>query len=221
MKKFTLILSMVFAIISMNAQTFYEDFNNGIPSTFQVINVDGNTPATGVSTFTDAWNSKVREGSDKMIGSTSWYTPAGTANDWIITPKLTPVAGDFLVWEAKAQDPSYKDGYVVKISTTDSAMSSFTTTLITVPQENSTWTGHSIDMSSYVGQDVYIAFINNSTDMFILYMDNIGLFSDQYKVKPNSLTLPPVVMVNTAVNIKGNVSNLGIVDVTSYEVSFN
>ena len=54
-------LSLLFlASFSSFSQTiiFSEDFQNGIPSTFTIIDNDGNTPASAVAEFTSAWISK-------------------------------------------------------------------------------------------------------------------------------------------------------------------
>jgi len=221
MKKITLLFVMAFAFITMNAQTYSEDFNNGIPATYRVIDNDGLPPHYS-STFTDAWVSYERSTGDSMVISTSYYTPAGQSDDWLITPKITPVSGDYLVWEAMAWASSYPDGYDVKLSTTDSAITSFTTTLLSVPAEATSWTGHTIDMTPYVGQSVYIAFVNNSNDMYVLSLDNIMVMSNQFAAKATSVTVPSEIGLNLApFSISGSMVNQGLASLTSYDVSYS
>ena len=78
--------------------------------------------------------------------------------------------------DALSPDVSYRDGYVVKISTTGTLTTDFSTTLLTVPAEEATaWSTRGINLNSYAGQVVRIAFINNSNDMFLLLLDNINV----------------------------------------------
>lgn len=81
---------------------------------------------------------------------------------WLITPKLsvTSDATTFAFWIAT--DAWYGDGdnIDILISTTDNQTSSFsTTTLLSLNQDSvtTTWVQHSVDLSSYIGQDIYIA----------------------------------------------------------------
>lgn len=222
MKKLILLLFVTTLIsFSSSAQTYYEDFNNGIPATYRLIDNDGLTPSD--VDFTDAWISMERKGADKMAVSTSYYYPtAGTSDDWMILPKITIGTGDYLLWEAKAPDPLYPDGYLVKISTTDSAMTSFTTTLLTVTAEQDSWTGHSVDLSTYAGQSVYIAFINNSYDKYLLDIDNILITSEQYAAKATSVDMDPMIALTSApFAIKGRVVNQGVASLTTYELNYS
>lgn len=173
---------------------FSEDFSSGsIPSTFTLYNQDGLTPASNVSYVTDAWvaNPNLQDSTDYTALSTSWYSPAGAADDWMVTPKITIPSGAFLSWNAIAYDPSYPDGYEVLISTTDSAIASFTTTLFSVSAENSAWTPRNVSLSAYAGQDVFIAFRNNSNDMFLLAIDDILVYQpDPYEIGVTAITEP-------------------------------
>jgi hypothetical protein len=54
------------------------------------------------------------------LGSNSWFSPAGTADDWLITPSifLSDTTGKFTWKSAVAQTPRYGDGYQIRISST-------------------------------------------------------------------------------------------------------
>ena len=99
-------IALALAAPAAVAQTIYhEAFNVGIaepagchigefpggagtypfPAGWQLFNVDNRTPATQVAYVNDAW--EVREDfsfnvSNCAACSTSWYSPAGQANDW-------------------------------------------------------------------------------------------------------------------------------------------
>jgi len=168
------------------SQIFLENFDGngqGIAA-WTVLNVDGLTPATSVNFITNGWNRIDRDGANGSFGgpagnyaamSTSWYTPAGTSNDWLISPTI-PVSGasPTLYWDAKAQDADYPDGYKVMLApNAGNTVADFTVELYSTTGENSNWTSRAASLTPYIGQNVRFAFVNNSTDKFMLMVDNI------------------------------------------------
>jgi hypothetical protein len=180
MKKQLLALAILGAGIA-NAQVFTQNFSTptppALPAGWMQNNVDGFTVNSNLSAYqfgSNAWVTRDIGGSyGKVAVSTSWYTAANTSNDWLITPQFNVPAGSYLDWEAVAADPQYPDGYRVLLSTTGTLVTDFTTTLITVTAENPSWTEHAISLNTYSNQNVYIAFQNNSNDMYLLFVDNI------------------------------------------------
>src|SRR5690606_9729595 len=106
-------------------------------------------------------------------GSTSSYSPAGTADDWMITPAINLTSNNYIHWSARAGSSNDPDGYEVRISTTGKNIADFNTVLFSITEENSAWTQRSVDLSAYDGETVYIAFRNNSYDKYILAVDYI------------------------------------------------
>jgi hypothetical protein len=166
------------SIFSSKGQTilFEDNFNDGISTEWTLFNQDGLVPDAAVSEFDQAWISFL-DGADSAAASCSYYTPSGQANDYLITPKIS--LGNFskLVWKARSFDASFPDGYQVLISTTDSLPSSFTDTLLTVIAENATGNTRSIelDLEGYANEDVFIAFQNNTTNGYILILDDVSV----------------------------------------------
>lgn len=199
-KLFTLFFSLLI-FTGLNAQTvvFEEDFQNGMPSSFILVDNDGNTPASNVSFINDAWivDQNFDDTTDLVAYSTSWYNPAGQSDDWMITPAIALPAGSIsLSWDAKAQDPAFPDGYNVLLSTTGTNLSDFTVTLFSVASENAMWTSRTADLTAYAGQTVHIAFQNNSTDQFILLIDDIEITQapvsvNEIKTEKPEVTLAP------------------------------
>ncbi|MDP2173618.1 MAG: choice-of-anchor J domain-containing protein [Candidatus Cloacimonadaceae bacterium] len=101
--------------------------------------------------------------------------PVLTPNNWLITPRLAISNGDILSWWVGAQDPAWPaEYYSVLISTTSSAISSFTTTLFSETLVNGNWLSRSVNLSAYAGQSVFIAFRHhNCTDQFVLKLDDV------------------------------------------------
>ena len=158
-----------------------ENFDNGFPTGWQRIDLDGFTVHPTVSHFTQAWivgNDADSAATDSTVISTSWYNPAGASEDFLITPRLQMGAyGNYIYWEARSEDPSWPDSYVVLLSSTDSLTGSFVDTLTVVNNESPDWTGYAfcLDSIQATGKSVFVAFKNISNDKFILHLDNIAV----------------------------------------------
>lgn len=202
-----------------------EDFTNGFPSTFSVIDNDGNTPHSSVASVCQgAWNNVTFNTGNKSAVSTSYYSPAGTADDWMISSQISiPSTGatPYLVWKGRAYSASYPDGYEVKISTSTNSMSDFTTTIFSTTGENTAWTARYYDLSSYAGQNIYVAWRNNSNDMWFLFIDDILVAQlGTSDAGMASLDLVPVVATGTSVSIKGMMDNLQM-PLTSVDINYS
>ncbi len=179
MRFYILILLLFIGTVSL-AQTdvLLTDFQNGIPLDYTIVDNDGETPDPSVSEYTAAWISLVdpENALDTVAAATSFFSPTGTADRWLITPPLSlGNYGNFIEWQAKSQDASYADDYLVLVSTTDDQLTSFTDTIGYVIQENPEWTSRTVDLSEagYNGQTIYVAFRLITTDGFKLYLDDI------------------------------------------------
>jgi hypothetical protein len=192
------------------------------PADFLLRNVDNGTPAANVSYVNDAW--EVREDFRLSAGnpgacaafSTSWYTPAGVANDWMWTPPVAlPVGGSAsLRWRAVAYDASYPDGYEVRVMAAPSEPTggagaignqiTNSSTVFAIAAENTAWTARSASLSAFAGQTVRVGFRNNSNNQFLLLIDDIEVinrvtdleavavnrFASPYSLTPSGLVYP-------------------------------
>lgn len=84
---------------------------------------------------------------------------SGTAHDdWLITPKLTPTATNYIFGFFGNSFWGYDEQFNILVSTTDNAIASFTNT---IASNQSTGLGdfmlHSYDLSAYIGQQIYVA----------------------------------------------------------------
>ncbi|MGB1119858.1 MAG: choice-of-anchor J domain-containing protein [Chitinophagales bacterium] len=185
-----IVLCVAFALHSnhASAQTLYsEDFDGGSLASkgFTVLNIDGLIGNTGLDgafvglsdSFTNnAWINSLAVGGSVCALSTSWYNPAGTSNDWLITPPITLTGSNLNIsWRDMALDPSFADGYNVLISTSaGNTVGSFNPAPIySTTGAPATWTEQSVNLNTYAGQTVTFAFVNNSTDMYLLGIDSI------------------------------------------------
>lgn len=164
-------------------QVYLEDFNNGIPASYTIYDNDNLTPDSVTLDFSDAWIAlpDPLDPMDTIVGSTSFFDPAGTADRWLITPQITLGAfGNIVYWHGRSDDPSFPDGYFVLASRTDTQISSFTDTVALVNAELATWTLNSASLSDagLDGETVHLAFVNRTFDGFKLYLDSISVFVD-------------------------------------------
>lgn len=118
---------------------------------------------------------------DATMASASYVNSVGalTPDDWMILPSFaipTNATGYVLSWWEKAQDANYSDEYYsVYIATTGRAVANFTaTTAVCNSTATGNWVQKTVDLSSYAGQVINIAFRHyNCTDMFYLNIDDI------------------------------------------------
>lgn len=179
---FSLFFSSVFSQVVVFID---EDFNSGFPSGWQVIDNDGLTPHAQVADITSGFGYMEDSDStgigDSIVACTSWFTSAGTADNYLILPQISlENHGNILFWDVKSEDPSYPDGYEVLVSRTLPVIDSFyvDTLLFYTDAELPNWTQRSVSLDDYVNETIYIAFHHFSTDKFILKFDNIRVTAD-------------------------------------------
>lgn len=192
-RRFTFVSSLLSVSLAASAQItlFSEDFDGiggptaggagtySFPTGWVLLNADNLTPDAAVSYVNAAWERRedfANNVADSAAFSTSWYAPAGTANDWMWTPAITLTSNCQLSWNAIAYDPSFLDGYEVRVWTAGGTPTSNTaqsTVLQTIAAENSTWTARTQSLAAYSGQTVRIGFRNNSIDKFLLLIDDV------------------------------------------------
>lgn len=205
------------------AQIFQSGFENvnGPLTQWTLYNQDNLTPNSAVSFVNGAWVQSLSEFDNNVALSTSWYTPAGTSNDWMVSPAITlPSGSSTLYWQARAYDATYPDSYRVYVSTTGNTPSNFTTPLLTVGNgtstgESNTWQNKTLDLSSFAGQTIYIAFQNFSNDMFLLEIDNVYVVS-------GTCPSPDRLMTNSNIGLNSGTFNWTAATggITEYEYSW-
>ena len=223
MKK-SLLLTSAAALLSMasQAQLALETFNSGIPSTWTRYNVDGLTPDPSVAYVNNAWVTMSVAASDSAIVSTSWYSPVGTANDWITSPSFTVNSTImYLIWQEWAIDAQFPDGYEVRVSTTGNTVADFSTVLYsTASASTSGLTYKTANLGAYNGQTIRVAFRNNSTDKFLLAIDNV-----EAKMLPaldaSVMTANVDAIVSSSGTIGFDFRNEGTSAITSIDASYS
>ena len=113
---------------------------------------------------------------NKLMGSASAFTTPGKANDWMVTPQIKIYgAGAKLTWKAMAASKIKKDGYKIYVSTKGYAMEDFEQEPIfsTEAEEGGELQSREVSLDKYAGQNIYIAFVNDSYDKYVICIDDI------------------------------------------------
>lgn len=173
-----------------------EDFLAGVlPGGWLTMDVDALVPAEQVSFITSAWTvtDEFTKG-DPAAYSTSFYDPAGTSDDWLVTPAVTLSATSVVSWDGRAQDMNFPDGYeVYVVDATDLDLVDFVTTsdptaflaahdpVLTIAAEESEVTTRTLSaaagepLEALVDTSVHVFWRNNSNDDFVLIIDNVSI----------------------------------------------
>ncbi len=173
-----------------------EDFLPGVlPGGWLAIDVDGLPVAAQVAYISDAWVvSETVTPANPAVYSTSFYDPAGTSDDWLVTPAIALSATSVLSWDGMAPDMNFPDGYEVYVAdATDLDLMDFVmngdptaflaanTPVLTIAAEETMLTTRTLSaaagepLEGLVGSDVRVLWRNNSTDQFVLVLDNISV----------------------------------------------
>lgn len=154
---------------------FTEGFEAGtLPTGWLAIDNDGDA-FNWVNTIEQAFGFSAHTGSGAMT-SASYDNTAGalTPDNWLISPAISVTATSDLSWWHSAQDPDWPDEqYYVKVSTTGTALTDFTTTIWSgiTPGD---WAQVTVSLSAFAGQTIYIAWQHTDvTDMFWMKLDDV------------------------------------------------
>lgn len=192
-KRYILLLTfLVCSSMCIQAQqvTFFESFDNTEPGTvpdgWKIWQSGGGSPSA--ATWTVFKNDFF--GSEKFIMSIEEPGREGMRDeDWLITPQITPVAGDMLMFNNRRGYDEKGDEFHVLISTTtDEVPAAFTHTLVAYTEESMPELMDPIngkrrlDLSAYAGIPIYIAFVHIGN----VGPDNVSNFwvIDEVEVRP-------------------------------------
>ena len=193
---FTTALLLAACVANSNAQeqdymTYLScDFTDGIPAEFTTHDLDQQTlhysMIQGGIKQGEAWARKKESGTGNYyaVSACRYKEIEGVelkpSDDWLITPQIWVRGNEAtLSWDSKAFKNMLKEGagYRVLISTTGNNPADFTQpAILSVEEESLTeWVNHTIDLSDYAGQHIYIAFHNNSAQGEFIGIDNLSV----------------------------------------------
>lgn len=163
------------------SQPYFEGFEGTVfpPEGWQRINVSGNVEwivgywfHTGAKATVCAWQQ------------------VGIGEDWLITPRWNIQTGDSLVFWLR---PFYvghpPDSLAVRVSTTDSNMSSFTTRILYIAEGNgypttTTYQRYAASLNQFAGQGIFIAFKHMDQNGDGIFIDDVSV----ERIGPSGIT---------------------------------
>jgi thiol-disulfide isomerase/thioredoxin len=219
---------------SGSIQTYlYKD----VPSTMFIINnglktadtLSGNYPFRANGQKLKAFLSyKQANQADTFAVSTSWLKPTGVTDAWLITPTINSIAANsVLMWDAMSPDATNLDGYEVYITTNTSTTAvvgdfSAANKVFTISAEKNTWQTRGVSLAAYAGQSIRVAFRNNSTDKYQLWIDDIIVKNitngyDASTIINNTYKYSTVGISNI---ISATFKNSGFTPITSLQINY-
>ncbi len=234
MKKLLLIPALVLGSFASNAQLALENFNSGTLPTGWVLINDGHTVTWTTSTAihtgltSNAWMPlEYTTGSgDFSMFTTSVFSPAATADRWMITPSFL-VSSPNTIFEWQDDNLGSGENLQVLISTTaGTTAAAFTTTLFS-GAPNSGLATHAVSLSAYNGMTVRMAFRDNTTNTWGLRVDNVQSAILSAATEMGLTAVSPALnavggygTVGSPVTIQGSVKNNGANNVTSFTAKY-
>ncbi len=223
MRKILPFLSFCILTISLNAQYFSENFNNGTLGQFTSVDNDGDG---------NEWNPADAGVDDSGAAiSNSWLGGTILTPDNLLTSSAIDLTNagsvlslEFVVANVETTNNWWEEYYDVIITSTDDVA----TIVSTTPEfgealpEGGVFLSRSVDVSAYAGSTIYVTFRHhNCTDENFLILDNVVLrevLSDDLAL--SSVDIDPIVLAGS-VTVSGTVTNEGYNEVTSFDVNWN
>ncbi|MBS1587300.1 MAG: T9SS type A sorting domain-containing protein [Bacteroidetes bacterium] len=214
-----------------NAQLSPVDFNAaGLPAGWSTINVDGQTispnlNASIVSGLASAgWMKWPVSATDSCMLTTSYFNPAGKADRWLVSSQFMVTSPNtVLKWDDYCPDATYTDSVEVWVSPTGgNTVADFTTKLYAAKAGTEGFTTRGLNLGAYNGQNIRIAFRDNSTDEYVLMVDNVSttIPANATDGKNNSVSVKTIQLTTGSTNVVFNVTNTGAQNITSLKAQY-
>lgn len=154
---------------------FENDFVEGRLLNWNTIDADGDSYNWMLSPIGEGYG---RNGSDGVVMSYSYSNYAGALNpdNYLVSPQLAITANNhYVTFYGSALDEQYPaDHFGLAVSATGIPGSFTMLQEWTMTAKQGNWHEYSVDLNSYVGQDVYIAIRHfNCSDNFCICVDDI------------------------------------------------
>jgi len=158
--------------------TFSQNFNGTTfpPSGWRAVNVLGSN-FVWVRSTSQYYSSPA---SALILNDCNFSTGGGL--DWLISPQIHINSGDTLSFWLKPIITGFTDSLCVRVSTTDTALSSFNTRVLYIADgagypSTSTWTNYRVSLNALAGQNVYIGFKHQDMCGDGIFLDDVFITS--------------------------------------------
>ncbi|WP_405610995.1 choice-of-anchor J domain-containing protein [Polaribacter sp. Asnod1-A03] len=195
MKKITLFIALLLTA-SVFAQ-FPESFDTEIPETWEVFIGENGLGTSGTWYHNESGYAVVSWDSD---------TGGGIAENWLVSPKVSVLetASILTFFTADYYATDYGSEMTIRVSTTSQVNISDFTVLKTIDELDittaATFESFSVDLSDYIGSEVYIAFVMSNDDGDAWFLDDIDLVANASAPNPVTDLLPANGAVDVAID---------------------
>ena len=170
--QFFMLFCLSFLSFSASAQ-LVEDFEGSVPPTGWAIFDNGIGTA-------QSWQSSTSSNTGAQAAYVRYESvTGGNAVDWMVTPLVNISAGASSMVFYQRQFSSFDFGtvYTIRVSTTSQTDTTTFTTIDTQVETDfgTTYAPKTVDLSAYVGQSIYVAFVMEQNDGDNWYIDDLSI----------------------------------------------
>ena len=215
------------SFVVMGTPTRSWDFEDGqLPAEFTFRSEDEGTvnPSAGDEFNEAGWGifniQEHPQFGEHMLAATSWLDGTDRADRWCVLPPFCPSGESYLTWDAASFNPAYLESYSIMISNNgDDSWYYFTEEEFIA--ESPSFKTRGVELSSYQGDTIYVAFRLRSKNCEHLILDNIGLYGGELSAAKNiEQSQANIVMTNSAIEVKGvEVTQLALYSVNGSQVA--
>ena len=189
-------------------------FGGGLPALVTALNTNAWYPVSGSSTgFGSA--------SDYQMITTSYFSPAATADRWIMTPAFNVTDPNMVIqWEDN--DLGSGEMMEVLVSPTASTTTSTYVSLYSAPADPSGLNAHQVSLAAYNGTSIRVAFRDHTNDNWGMLLDNVQtVILPSLDLSVTSVNLNPFVLTGSSNTISGMLHNYGVTTTTSMNLNYS
>lgn len=230
MKKTLSLLAAVLMFSAVNAQSIFSENFNGVASgqmpTGWTVYADNLANDANYSSFNQSWQvvPMNEAGTEKAMASISWTQVSQDCDRWAITPAINiPSAGYKLTFSVYGDDYRFPEKVSVRVSTTGTDTATFTEVRDIVMDNVSASAGQNtimVDLDSYAGQTVYIAFVNHGDGYYTLIDDVAVSILPTNEIFCMGAMMDRHVPAGTDAPLTIGVYSLGATPLTSFDYSY-
>ena len=176
---------------------------------------------TSPSTLNDSWSAL-----QQAMVCITWTQESSAVDRWLVTPQVTvPTTNPMLVFDIMGvnygPESPYAESLKVMVSTTDNQKASFSVLedLGNLSVGNNTY---GINLSSYAGQSIYLAFACYTADGVYFFLDNVEVKTVPANcISAVSATAPAYSPQNGNCNVNLTVRNEGSSSLAAFDVTYS
>lgn len=217
MKKIFLFICLICLLaLQSHAQSYFHPTFNSLPAGWQNLDQDGDGYKWIISGGTAYSYSWTYNGGNLPLRPNNWLI----TNAIDLTEAVSTIELQYMVAGANSQ--YYQEHYKIMLSTTGNSVADFTTTLHeeTLPSGGS-WLSRTVDMSPYVGQTIYLAFVHcNCTDIYTLYLSEPQIVGPN-EIELSTLKIDKYIEAGSDIPVKGVIYNNGASALTSFDLTYS